>query len=313
MAWPNSKAMAKIKRSRSGRVVWWFWPVLIGALLLLLASVTLLFGGVSGIELSQQDLTARKFSYRQLPLVRIQISPVYREPIFSAASSVNIAQHLKPLARGKTIQWDLVEFSEANRSHPPADAAILYRILELKNTNNEFLWDAWSTKFPNRAAEMWPAIQDLAQCRLYWVTPKVMELYRSGSTDSTLIPERNEILSSAAKLAIEDFAAAGQYEAARNVFQTLRRYDDFEELNGLDQLWEGKIPSANNDKTSASQPDDLPDSKSNQPPAAKETDDKQDTPSDQSTSDLEGKTQLFRQQKHTFVSPAFIYLRACYL
>lgn len=294
MAWLDSKAMAKIKRSRSGRVVWWFWPVLIGASLFLLASLTLLFGSVRGIELSQQDLIARDFSYRQLPWLRIQISPVYREPINSAASSVDIAKHLKPLPRGKSIQWDLVEFTEANRSYPPADAAILYRMLELKNANNDFIWAVWSTKFPQRAAEMWPAVQDLAKCRLYWVTPKLMELYLSGSTDSTLIPERNAILGAAAKLAIEDLAAAGKYEAAREVFQTLRSYDDLEELNGLEKLWEGKISAATSDDTSLTPPSKSPNANSSEP-LNKETDDKKNMPSTESTSNKEAGEKRLRE------------------
>jgi len=292
--------MAKIKRSRSGRVVWWFWPVLIGASLFLLASLTLLFGSVRGIELSQQDLIARNFSYRQLPWLRIQISPVYREPINSAASSLDIAKHLKPLPRGKSIQWDLVEFTEANRSHPPADAAILHRMLELRNANNDFIWAVWSNKFPQRAAEMWPAVQDLAKCRLYWVTPKVMELYLSGTTDSTLIPERNAILSAAAKLAIEDFAAAGKYEAAREVFQTLRSYDDLEELNGLDKLWEGKISAATNDDPSLAPPSKSPNA--NEPPN-KETDDKKNMPSAESTSHKDAGEKHLREHTLAITMP----------
>lgn len=225
--------MAKFKRSRTGRVVWWIWPLTAVVLLIMLSMVVVVFGNVSGIEISKQDLTIREFNFRHIPGLRWQIGAVYHDFPNSAATDVAIATHLKPLRPGEKAEWDLVQFEEFGSDAVQGDAAILYEILGQTDETLNFYWVLWSKEHPTRAAELWPSVQDLAKMDLYWAIPPLMELYNSGNNDSSLIPERNESIIQSAKLAVEEARAQGNDEVIQKICQRLAPYDDRNELKAL--------------------------------------------------------------------------------
>lgn len=230
MTQSHPNAMAKFKRSRAGRVVWWIWPI-IGTISLLMLSITIyVFGIVSGIEISKQDLTFRHFTYRQIPGLRWQVGAVYHDFPGAAATDAAISKHLKPLGKGQKVEWDLVSFDEFGSQEIQGDAIILHKVLEQRSGSNEYYWVKWSTDHPTRAAELWPTIQDLAFCDMYWAVPPLMELYNSGTNDSSLIPERNESLIESAKLAIEEAKARKDETVIDKIVSRISSYDEYSEL-----------------------------------------------------------------------------------
>lgn len=241
------KAMAKLYRSRAGRIAWWIWLLIFSICLVVIAFMVLVFGRISGIEISNQDLTTREFFYWQIPVARIQVTPVYRQPLTSCSSETEIASLLKPLQPGITPQWDLVQFNDAfvKDGGSRSDGAILWEYLKLEQEAN-FFWVEWTKKHPTRAKELWPAIQDLARARLYSGMPKLFELYRYGESDNSLIPERNEAITDVAKFYIEDFLARKDLENAKKILAIARPYDTHGLLNTFDkQLDNGNgLPSA---------------------------------------------------------------------
>lgn len=225
---PN--AMAKFKRSRAGRVVWWIWPIIGAVSLLMLSIMIYVFGSVSGIEISKQDLTFRHFTYRQIPGLRWQVGAVYHDFPSAAASDFAISKHLKPLGKGQKVEWDLVSFDEFGSEEVQGDASILHKILEQRSESVQYYWVKWSSDHPTRAAELWPTIQDLAFCDMYWAIPPLMELYNSGTNDSSLIPERNESVIESAKLALEEAKARKDETAISKIISRIAPYDEYSEL-----------------------------------------------------------------------------------
>jgi hypothetical protein len=212
--------------------------------------MVLVFGRISGIEISNQDLTAREFFYWQIPVSRIQVTPVYRRPLTSCSSETEIASLLKPLQPGITPQWDLVQFNDAfvNNGESRSDGAILWEYLQIGPDTN-FFWVEWTKKHPTRAKELWPAIQDLARSRLYSGMPKLFELYRYGDSDNSLIPERDEAITELAKFYIEDFLARDDLESAKKISTMARPYD----MHGLLKSFDKQLDSGSS-STSAETP-----------------------------------------------------------
>lgn len=212
--------------------------------------MVLVFGRISGIEISNQDLTAREFYYWQIPIARIQVTPVYRQPLSACSSENEIASLLKPLQPGITPQWDLVEFNDAfvNDGRSRSDGAILWEYLQV-NQDANFFWVEWTKKHPTRAKELWPAIQDLARSRLYSGMPKLFELYRYGDSDNSLIPERDEAITELAKFYIEDLLARDDLESAKKISTMARPYD----MHGLLKSFDKQLDSGSS-STSAETP-----------------------------------------------------------
>jgi hypothetical protein len=255
MTTSHPNAMAKFKRSRTGRVVWWIWPIIGIVLLFMLSIMIYVFGNVSGIEISRQDLTFREFNYRQIPGLRWQIGAVYHDFPSSAATEPAIANHLKPLGKGEKVEWDLIQFEEFGANVVQGDAAILHKILIQRDDLSAFYWVRWASDHPKRAAELWPTIQDLAYCNMYWAIPPLMEMYNSGTNDSSLIPERNEAVIESAKAAIQEAKARGETAAIEKIVSRLTPYD---ELGALKEFTVDSAPAATPSETKPTTSDKQP-------------------------------------------------------
>lgn len=243
MATSHSKGMVQWKTSRAGRVAWWVWPIGGAAVLFFLFLAILVFGSVSGVEISKQDLVVRNFSYVQIPVVKLQAWPVQQTFPLCAATDLAISSHLKPLGPGQQVQWDLVQFEEFGSAPVQGDAAILYQILEQRN-ETDFFWPKWSTSHPKRSAELWPTIQDLVFCDMYWAIPPLMELYISGTNDSSLIPERNESVVQSASMELAEAHARQDEPAISTILDRLKAYDSAGELSKV----VAKFPSSTANK-----------------------------------------------------------------
>lgn len=158
---------------------------------LLVGIVVFIKGSVSGTEFSPNHFQTRDFSFYEIPILSVQITPVSRKNTTGKTASHLRTSSLITAPRGKQPDdWQLVSISRGPSS-TPAHAALLTQALELQNENG-FFWIEWNKANPNRAAVLWPVIQRLARRELYVLIPELMELARSLSGD-----DDGELLSAA--------------------------------------------------------------------------------------------------------------------
>lgn len=158
--------------------------------ILLVSSIVLVKGSVSGTEFSPSHFQTRDFSFYEIPYLNLQITPISRSNTTSA-----VASHLRTSAyiktpRGKPpADWQLVTIARGPTS-TPAVASLLVQALDLKNGTDPF-WIGWNKDHPNRAATLWPVVQKLAGRELYILIPELLELARTlpGNDDGTALAD----------------------------------------------------------------------------------------------------------------------------
>ena len=154
--------------------------VAVGAFLAMVLSVSM-FGFVSGLEFSPHQFGYRSFSYYQLPLVRIQILPITRDDIsLELVDYLHANGYLKSSMAGG--RWDLVHVKRED-TIGRADAEFLYRVLARKTSSNDSFWLEWTKSHERLAEVVWPEVQRLAVCELYFLIPELMEVVLAQKVD----------------------------------------------------------------------------------------------------------------------------------
>src|SRR5262245_38754951 len=102
--------------SREGkRGSWGGWMVLTGVGCLVggvvIPGPSLIFGTVSGEELSPDTFGRRTFAYCEIPLVRWQITPIRRASAGKGVEKFLAAKKLIPDSTEETPRWDLVRMT----------------------------------------------------------------------------------------------------------------------------------------------------------------------------------------------------------
>jgi hypothetical protein len=157
--------------------------------------ITLLFGSISGEEFAPDTFSRREFSYYQLPVVHIQVTPVRR-----VVRPHELCQHLVKNALISTTatesRWDLVAARRGGRRLRDGDALILCRYLDAADAEGEAYWLTWSNDHPKLAKVLWPKVAQAARDELYTIVPQMFRL--AWSLDDPLRLERdlNAILQS---------------------------------------------------------------------------------------------------------------------
>jgi hypothetical protein len=143
--------------------------------LFIVATGTLLFGQISGQEFAPDTLERRRYSYYELPVVRIQVTPIWR--------SVSRPELEQALVDGKYVEissppgrWDLIASYRLAQMLREGDAQILSNYLDAWNDAGEVHWLQWTTSHPAIAKILWPEIVKLARQELYFFMPELFEL-----------------------------------------------------------------------------------------------------------------------------------------
>ncbi len=132
------------------------WLLLAG---LLLVFVTLVFGRVSGREISPWTFQRRTFRYYRLPIVHWQVTPVsWSAPFGSLSLMLQKRGWVQPpsIATPAGARWHL-----AASGPREGDAAILEKYL-YGHPMTESFWEQWTTDHGQLAAQMWPEVHTLA-------------------------------------------------------------------------------------------------------------------------------------------------------
>jgi hypothetical protein len=162
----NSKQNRSVRR--------WVTAGSVVVVLFLLFIIIRTQGSVSGTEFSPSHFQLRSFSFYELPLIHVQLTPIKRTgKTPKTATYVRQTGLIKP-ATGTPTTWHLVSLSRGISGETPADANLLIEHLNLRSVADDY-WRQWSIDHPKLAKILWPKIQTLAERELYILMPKIFE------------------------------------------------------------------------------------------------------------------------------------------
>ncbi|MFO7905836.1 MAG: tetratricopeptide repeat protein [Planctomycetota bacterium] len=159
-----------------------FVLVLIGAAFGLF-TITARFGLVTGEEFSPYTFQRRIYSYHELPLIHLQISPVTREVQRHPLEEMLFQEHV-PRPKSASQRWDLVAARRGGSPWRQGEAQILCQYLDARTPDNNGarFWKTWTSEHPTLANILWPAIAQLARRQLYACIPPLFNAAQSNRT-----------------------------------------------------------------------------------------------------------------------------------
>lgn len=163
-------------------------------------------GYVSGVEFAPTHFQRREFSFFEIPLLHVQITPIERSAQTSNTGNYLRANSLVKTQRGTPDTWHLVSIRRGLTGTTPADAHFLTDQLDFQN-QTDFYWRIWSIDHPQHAKILWPMIQDLAVRELYLLMPPLFELAQIEQTPEELKANLKTRLESDLVSLIEDVRA----------------------------------------------------------------------------------------------------------
>ena len=176
----SGKSVAKQNRAVKG------WVTVTATILLCLVVgfVIRTQGYISGYEFAPSHFEQREFSFYEIPLIHLQITPVKRKDTTPAAATYVRMTTLKNVPRGPATTWHLVSISRGLTGQTVSDANLLLQQLLMDDPNSSY-WQTWSKQHPGNSAILWPIIQQLAQRELYVLIPMVFQIAEANSDSST--------------------------------------------------------------------------------------------------------------------------------
>ncbi|MGI9473148.1 MAG: hypothetical protein ACR2NZ_16520 [Rubripirellula sp.] len=192
-------------------------------------------GFVSGYEFSPTHFQQRRFSFYEIPLIHLQITPIRRSSATPATATYVRQNALITPHTGVPTVWHLVSLSRGLTGATPADANLLLDQLELSSGKD--YWTDWSKKHPKRAKVLWPYVQRLAERELYLLLPSIFELAQlDPHSPQQLQDSIDEYLRREYALLIEDMRSADRDDLADQLLaEALQDYPDDPGLVQLDQ------------------------------------------------------------------------------
>jgi len=190
----SGSGRSRVRRSgssRSGR----FWLVSVsgGLIVLFLAGIVYFLGRVQGREFSPSHFELRQFSFTEIPLLRLQITPINRVSQSSGLQSYLSTSALISRPVGQPTDWHVVELSRFGGISLPADAKLLTDFLETDTSRysvqTQVHWHQWSIQNPKHAAVLWPVIQKLAKRELYVLIPSVFQIADAAAPVSVSVTQ----------------------------------------------------------------------------------------------------------------------------
>lgn len=201
--------------------------------------VTLMLGKVYGTEFAPSHFTTRSFTFWELPLLQLQISPIHRESVVTPVTNHLRSQGLIDVPGDPPSMWHLVEIQRGVSGPTPADAEILTSYLALSRTgsttgSSDSVWEEWSRSHPAAAKVLWPVIQRLARRELYILMPEIFEIATHQTQPQPLATAIDDHLRGAYVRLATDLRDAGRPDLAESLLQDAAA--DFPDDRQIDQL-----------------------------------------------------------------------------
>ncbi len=231
-----SNSTAKPRKRKSKLRI---WVSVLGGLfaIVIVGIVVRTQGRVSGVEFTPTHFQQREFSFYEIPILHLQITPIKRRSSTPATALYLRQNSLVKIAKGPPTDdsWHVVSVSRGLAGQRPIDAKLLVDQLEAQPQSDPF-WEKWSIDNPEHAKVLWPVIQKLAQRELYVLIPKVFELARQDSQPDELAERIDEYLRQEYSQLITDMRDANRDELADGlVAEILADFPDDPELAKLRQ------------------------------------------------------------------------------
>ncbi|TWU56890.1 hypothetical protein Poly51_28080 [Rubripirellula tenax] len=179
-------------------------------------------GYVSGSEFSPSHFQKRDFSFYEIPLIHLQITPIKRSGTTPETAVYLRQTGLIPAATGNPDVWHLVTIQRGLTGRTPADAQLLTDQLELNTGSNPY-WKQWCTDHPKLARELWPTIQKLADRELYILMPRMLEIAQNQPSIEALQTEIDKYLKREYAGLIADLKETGRNDLAEALRQEASR------------------------------------------------------------------------------------------
>jgi hypothetical protein len=212
------------------------WVVILSATLVLIAVLFIVIttqGSVSGDEFSPTHFQLRKFSFYEIPLIHVQITPIKRVGATPKTATYVRQNSLITPHTGTPTVWHLVSISRGLTGTTPADAGLLLDQLQLESGGDEY-WRKWSIDHPEQAKVLWPVIQKLAQRELYILMPPLFELAQVDRSPEELQEMIDRALIGQYVGLIEDMQADDRSELAQQLLaEAAEDYPDDAALQNL--------------------------------------------------------------------------------
>ncbi len=155
---------------------------------------TLIFGNVSGEEFSPDTFARRHYSYLELPLVHIQITPIHRVDKSNQLEIYLRQQKLVNKKPADTPRWDMVYHKVAEVVTETGDAQMLCNYLDVSGSRSPHFWLTWTKTHPLLAAEFWPVVAELARRELYLFTPDLFQLASSADDSGVFRQQTHDLM-----------------------------------------------------------------------------------------------------------------------
>ena len=228
-----------------------------GALGLILAGivfvyVVLYFGSVRGDEFSPDSFQRRGFSYLELPLIGVQITPINHTNTTNDLEKYLAAQKLFPTPTKPENRWDLVLAGKGLRNTTQGDARILCMYLDATDEDGDSIWLKWSEEHVEMAKIVWPAVAKLARQELYSLIPELFVLARSANTPEQLQQKIDQSLADNYLLIAETLEALQQNDIAAELFAEVVHHapDRAELVRGRNKSGDSKAMKLSGDEPS---------------------------------------------------------------
>lgn len=207
---------------------YWLLAVLaiLGVVLAVLIA-TLLFGQHGGEEFCPNTFSRRTFFYFQVPLVGIQVTPIFRDKTTNSLENYLVAHNL--IKTTPTARWDLVRTFGAGSGVVCGDAEILTNYLDASDADGDLVWQKWSDKHGESAKHLWPPIAELARQQLYIFVPELFELASAESDPQKLARELHKSLARQYLRLAKIQQQLGRHDAALDLLNHARDHDPTDE------------------------------------------------------------------------------------
>jgi hypothetical protein len=177
-----------------------------------IALATYLFGRVEGVEFNPHSFERRQFSFYEIPLLRLQVTPLSRTIHSGEVEQLVKTQKYVVPPPGVSPQWHLVSLRRNSLESPPTDALILQRYFDASDDDSHRFWHEWSVAHPALAKVLWTAVARYAQHDLYLLLPPLFELASNAQEESSFVASLHKLQVEQ----LQEFAAQLQKQSTQN-------------------------------------------------------------------------------------------------
>jgi hypothetical protein len=163
----------------------------------LVATVLVLFGLVTGEEFCPQTFQRRRFWLVEVPLLHWPLLGERREDSTRLAEVELGKRGWIATLPSATTEWHLA-WQRRDGRRQTGDALLLWSYLDSRDEEGELRWLAWSEDHPDLARRLWPAVQQLAVRGQYLAIPDLFLLARQHSDPTRFEEALSSLLGSLA-------------------------------------------------------------------------------------------------------------------